>query len=144
MKKDSRMNDNTFSQKTSKYLIIGLSVALVIVTAVLVFKVTEPPKTISETADLPTVAKVTVTSKGFEPQTTSIIVGSAVEFTNADVAPRWVESDPFPTATSLPELNAKAATAPGESFVTILNKVGTYTYHDKLNPTVTGTITVRE
>lgn len=142
--KDKTMNDNTFSQKTSKYLIIGLSAALILVTAVLIFKVTEPPRVISDTTELPTVAKVTIANGKFTPQTTSVLVGSAVEFVNSDAAPHWVESDPFPSATSMPKLNAKAATAPGESFIAVMDKVGTFTYHDKLNPTITGTISVRE
>lgn len=133
--------------KFLKYMITGLSVALAVVSVIaviLVVRLTADPKTTSESVDIPTVAKVTINKAGFGPQTTSVLVGSAVEFVNADVAPHWIESDPYPAATTYPLLNAKAASAPGESFVTVMDKAGNFTYHDKLNPTITGTITVRE
>ena len=136
------MNNNVPITKKVPLLVVGSIVCLVIAAIFLVVALTRPAKVITETSDLPTVAKVSVTAQGFSPQTTSIKSGSAVEFTNTDTAPHWVESDPYPAATSLPGLNARAAIGPGESFTTVITTTGTFTYHDQLSPTITGTLIV--
>ena len=96
----------------------------------------------SVTTGVPAVAQVAVTPDGFSPASISIKKGSSVEFTSTDMAPHWVESDPYPSATSLPALDATAAIGSGDSFTAVINSAGTYTYHDRLNPTVTGTVIV--
>lgn len=142
--KGSTLMDKTFSPSKSKYIIIGLSVALVITTGLLIAKMQQPTKVAQETTEVPTVAKVSMTDKAFAPSTTSVLVGSAVTFVNDGAAPHQPQSDPYPAADKYPDMNAKDAVAPSDSFTVVMDKVGTFTYHDKLNPTITGTIEVRE
>lgn len=138
---------STKSLKTLKVVVAVLSAALAVVSVVAVvtiFQLRNSVRVTSETVELPTVAKVNVGGTTVSPKTTTVIVGSAIEFVNTDKAPHQIQSDPFPAADKYPALNAAAPTAPGSSHVVVMDKVGTYTYHDKLNPSITGTITVRE
>lgn len=86
--------------------------------------------------------KVTISATGFSPKTVTIKVGEAVTWTNSDSANHTVNSDPHPTHTIYPSLNL-GPIQPGTSKSLTFDKVGTYRYHDHLNPSLTGTVTVQ-
>lgn len=84
---------------------------------------------------------VSVTSAGFLPKTLTIKVGETVTWMNDDSANHTVNSAPHPAHTDYSPLNLNVI-QPGASKSLSFPMAGTYKYHDHLNPTLFGSITV--
>ncbi len=85
---------------------------------------------------------VTVSATGFSPQNVTIKAGGSVTWMNSDSANHQVNSDPHPTHTAYSPLNI-GLLKPGDKKSLTFPTPGTYKYHDHLNPSSTGTITVQ-
>ena len=85
---------------------------------------------------------VTISSNGFSPQNVTIKAGDSVSWMNSDSANHTVNSDPHPTHTAYSPLNL-GLMKPGEKKSLTFPTAGTYKYHDHLNPSSTGTVTVQ-
>jgi len=85
---------------------------------------------------------VTYTDSGFSPVPLTIKLGDNVNFKNESSAPMWVASAPHPAHTDYPEFDAKKGAGEGETYSFTFTKVGTWKYHDHLNPTRYGSIIV--
>ncbi len=99
------------------------------------------PSAASEGAMMKKETMVSITSTGFSPKTITVKAGDSVTWTNNDSANHNVNSDPHPTHTLYPFLNL-GTIKPGDKKSATFEKAGTYTYHDHLNPSLTGTVTV--
>ena len=84
-------------------------------------------------------ATITVTSSGFNPQVLTIKTGTNVIWTNKSGGDVTVNSDVHPTNLLYPFLNL-GVFSDGSSVSVVVKKPGTYTYHNHLNPSQTGTI----
>lgn len=84
---------------------------------------------------------VTVTSSGFSPNEIKIKAGGTVTWTNSDSAVHAVNSAIHPTHQVYPPLNLGNIQAGGSATLTFPD-AGTYKYHDHLNPSLTGSVTV--
>lgn len=92
------------------------------------------------------VATVTFSGSSVSPATVTIKAGESVILANSSSKQVQVGSDPHPTHTANQELSNGQFTlsiASGASATVTLNKVGTWGYHDHLNPTVKGTVVVQ-
>ena len=142
--------------KSNKFPVVtGLAVLAVLigVSSYLAFG-TAPKATISSTtqplasaaiisATIPP-AVVSITNSGFTPATISVKVGQAVDWTNTDTTPHFVTSDnPKPLTNTTPDPKSPQAIDPDSSYNYVFNKIGTYTYHDDLNPNFTGIVVVK-
>jgi plastocyanin len=87
----------------------------------------------------PTTTSVSVTNNGFEPQTITIKAGQTVVWTNKSGGTVTVNSDAHPTHLLFPFLNL-GEFSDGSSTSVVVEKPGTYTYHNHLNPSQKGTI----
>lgn len=85
---------------------------------------------------------VKITASGFNPQNMTIKAGESVEWMNDDSENHTVNSAPHPTHTAYSLLNL-GVIKPGESKSLTFPTAGTYKYHDHLNPSLTGSITVQ-
>lgn len=85
---------------------------------------------------------VTFTDKGFSPTPVTVKAGSTVAFINESSAAMWVASDPHPTHTLLPGFDELGSVGKGGTYEYTFTKVGTWTYHNHLTPTVKGTVVV--
>lgn len=99
---------------------------------------------------------VEITSKGFSPKTLTISQGDTVKFINKDIEKHWPASDVHPTHTKYPGsgidkcdtldeyyiFDACRGFAQGEEFSFPFDEIGTWKYHDHLNPEIKGTIIV--
>lgn len=104
---------------------------------------TENPATSSaETPNLIKENAVTITSAGFSPQSITIKAGEVVVWTNGDSADHTVNSAPHPTHTAYPPLNL-GVIKPGDKKSLTFPAAGTYKYHDHLNPSLFGSVTVQ-
>ena len=85
--------------------------------------------------------KVTISSTGFSPKVISVKTGNSVTWINSDSANHTVNSSPHPVHTDYTPLNL-GTIAPGSSKSLTFPTAGTYKYHDHLNPTLFGSVTV--
>ncbi|GEM_PF-4463729 len=98
----------------------------------------------------PTQYIVEIKSNGFNPGFLSIKVGDTVTFINKDTKTHWPASDNHPTHNSYPEpggcigsmFDACHEMLSNSTFSFTFTKVGTWGYHDHLDPFQTGTIKV--
>lgn len=87
---------------------------------------------------------IEMTEDGFKPNEISIGAGSSIEFKNIDLSDRWPASNIHPTHEIYPEFDPQRPIQPGNSWVVIFNKVGSWKYHDHINPHLRGQIIVSE
>jgi plastocyanin len=89
------------------------------------------------------VYEVTYNGTAYTPSQLTIKNGDVVVFKNASATSFWPASAPHPTHTNYPEFDPKKAIGPGQTWQFKFTKTGTWAFHDHLNPTVTGKITVQ-
>lgn len=82
---------------------------------------------------------VTVINSGFNPQVLTIKAGTRIIWINESGASVTVNSDVHPTNLLYPFLNLGEFND-GASVSIVVEKPGTYTYHNHLNPSQTGKI----
>ncbi len=87
---------------------------------------------------------ISITSTGFSPAQVSVKKGTTVTFVNNDTKLRWPASAPHPAHTDYPAFDPKKGIAAGASWSFTFDKVGTWSFHDHLNPTQFGKVTVTE
>ena len=85
---------------------------------------------------------VVISSAGFMPKDVAIKVGESVTWMNEDSLDHTVNSAPHPTHTAYKPLNTVGALKAGEKKSLTFPEAGTYKYHDHLNPSLTGSVTV--
>ncbi|PIR53184.1 hypothetical protein COU76_02405 [Candidatus Peregrinibacteria bacterium CG10_big_fil_rev_8_21_14_0_10_49_10] len=85
---------------------------------------------------------VTYTTAGFSPTILRMKKGEYVEFRNESNGMLWIASDPHPYHTNLPSFDSLKAYKQGESYVYTFTKIGTWGFHNHLNPSHKGTIVV--
>lgn len=82
---------------------------------------------------------VSVTSSGFEPSEIKVKAGTKITWINKSGGTANVDSDIHPTHLLFPFLNLGNFDN-DESVSVVVEKAGTYTYHNHLNPNQKGTI----
>lgn len=87
---------------------------------------------------------VSVTDTGFEPSEVTIVAGTTVTFVNNGQAEHWPASDVHPTHEVLPEFDSKRGLTTGETYSYTFTEPGTWSMHDHLRPSSTGTVIVTE
>lgn len=82
------------------------------------------------------------TKTGFEPSTLTIETGDIVRFTTNRLEPFWPASNLHPSHGIYPAFDSKSEIQPGNSWSFTFETPGLWNYHDHLDSTVTGVITV--
>jgi plastocyanin len=103
-----------------------------------------PTPTPTPTSTAPKTYDISATDAGYTPATLTIKKGDTVKFTNNGTKLNWPASAPHPTHTDYPEFDPKKGIAVGSSWSFTFTKTGTWRFHDHLNPTHFGSITVTE
>jgi len=83
-------------------------------------------------------------NQSFKPNTLTIKKGDKVTFVNEDNKSYWPASDIHPTHSLYPEFDSKKPVKKGERWSIIFFKAGNWSYHDHINPAITGNIIVTE
>lgn len=105
---------------------------------------------------IPKTSTVEITADGFTPATLSISQGDTVTFINKDIEKHWPASNIHPTHTKYPGsgidkcgtldeyyiFDACHGLEEGEQYSFPFDEIGTWKYHDHLNPEIKGTIIV--
>lgn len=87
---------------------------------------------------------VTYTDTGFAPVTVTVKQGTTVTFVNESSDGMWVASAVHPMHQLLPGFDQLASVGNGGTYEYAFGKVGTWKYHNHVNPTETGTVMVTQ
>lgn len=87
---------------------------------------------------------VTYTDAGFSPVSVSIARGGIVTFVNESTRGMWVASGVHPTHQLLPGFDQLKAASKNGTYEYTFEKVGTWQYHNHLNPTDIASVVVSE
>jgi plastocyanin len=87
---------------------------------------------------------VTYTDTGYAPKSVTVKKGSIVTFVNESSRSMWTASDVHPTHLLLPGFDQKTSVVKDGTYEYTFEKVGTWTYHNHVNPTDKGTVVVTE
>lgn len=90
------------------------------------------------------VTEVDYNGSSFSPSTVTIKKGDYVFFKNTGTTAFWPASNPHPTHTDYPGFDALQSIAPGGEYKFQFNNVGTWGYHDHLDPMHGATIVVTQ
>jgi len=132
-------------QRLLKIAFVGMVTFLVVVLATLLWPryVYSPHKSATFTAAIAKpLVQVEVGQDGFSPKSVQINSGDSVTWINNGTASHEVAADPFPSKATLPGLDSGELSS-GQSYQFNFAKPGTYTYHDQLNPLLSGTVVVQ-
>lgn len=83
-------------------------------------------------------------ANGFAPKPLTVSLGTKVVFMNQSSSDVWPASAPHPAHTDYPEFDAKQPVKPGSSYEFTFDRIGTWKYHNHLNPTHFGSVIVTE
>ena len=149
-------------KNTSKGLIIGIVVAALAIAGLVVFVLSSQPKqapnSANNQAETPTGSTerdnevapnpsermtITFTDSGFEPSELTVKKGTVITIKNESSRGVEFSSDDHPAHRDNTEMNMNTL-APGESGSYTATAVGEWGYHDHIDESKTGTITVTE
>lgn len=88
--------------------------------------------------------EVVYKNKNFSPSRLEVKKGDKVTWVNRDSSATWPASGPHPSHTGYAGFDALRGLNTGETYFFTFDKVGSWKYHDHLNPSVTGIIVVTE
>lgn len=100
-----------------------------------------PSTTASESGTTMKEVLVNVTANGFEPKSVNVMAGTKVTWKNMSGETVSINSAAHPTHLLYPPLNL-GIVADGASISLVFPTAGSYKYHNHLNPSMTGTVTV--
>ncbi len=118
---------------------------------------TTPEAAVTTPAATPTTVTVTYDGKAYSPETVTVKVGDTVQFKNASGKNMWVAADEHPTHTNYDGSSRSVHCATdftGEKpfdqckpeatdYSFTFTKVGSNDYHDHINPSAHGVVTVQ-
>lgn len=103
-----------------------------------------PTPTPNPVSTAPKTYEVSMTDTGYAPAALTIKKGDTVKFINNGTKLNWPASAPHPTHTDYSAFDPKKGIAVGGSWSFTFDQLGKWPYHDHLNPTRYGSITVTE
>ncbi|MEX0649528.1 MAG: cupredoxin domain-containing protein [Candidatus Andersenbacteria bacterium] len=86
---------------------------------------------------------IRMSETGFSPPQLTVDAGTTVTFVNDGQALHWPASDLHPTHDALPGFDARQGLTTGATYSYTFTEVGTWRFHDHLNPSATGAVVVR-
>lgn len=105
----------------------------------------EPATKFIDATQVPSSAVVVkITDAGFEPDSVTIKQGETVTWVNASSTDAWPASNPHPTHTDYPGFDPQNPVKPGKAWTFTFDKVGDWGYHNHLNPSMRGQVTVTQ
>lgn len=83
------------------------------------------------------------TNTGYEPKELTVTAGTMVQFINESDIDMWVASNEHPGHTDLPTFDQFGLYPKGSTYMYTFDKVGTWEFHDHLNPEYEGSVIVQ-
>ncbi|HLZ14476.1 MAG TPA: cupredoxin domain-containing protein [Candidatus Saccharimonadales bacterium] len=135
------MNPDTAEPAPRRRTVLLIGAAVVILIALIIAGVMLRRHTKHAVSAAKQQAIIQIGPDGFTPATLTLKAGTEVVWRNADVATHAVASNPYPADTTVPGLHSKDI-SPGGSYTYTPTASGTIHYHDDIQPSSNGTITV--
>ncbi len=106
--------------------------------------ITLPPRRAVDCTGVATPAthEIVMEHNAFIPSELTVKACDILRFVNHDEALHEPAAGPHPTHASYPELDAKRPLQKGEMFEVVLNRPGTFSFHDHLNEEMVGTLII--
>lgn len=89
------------------------------------------------------VLEVSISKDGFTPGTVEVKKGAKIRWINNDQTTHQLQANPHPTGESLPGLRSEILNNE-QIYEYTADTTGAFGYHDQLNPTINGTIEVKD
>lgn len=118
-----------------------LAFALIIILALITQP--GPPPTTSVTEKPAPTAPISITASGFDPATVTVRKGTIITWTNEDTNIHQIYANPYPSGNSLPGLKSEILNNK-QRYTYTADRVGSFGYHDQLNPAINGTLHVKD
>lgn len=128
----------------AKWITVGIiSVAVVTFLVLQLPELLRPVERVipTKTGETAKVASLNISPSGFQPKELRVQVGTKVVFTNASESVVQINSAVHPTHLVHPPLNLGAVEV-GRNVSLIFSERGTFSYHNHLIPSQTGTVVV--
>ncbi len=125
---------DTYLKKNFNYKIIALIVLLIFVSLVYIFVKRDEKSENHE---------ILMREDTFYPRFIEIKEGDEVTFENKSTQDHWPASNIHPTHDIYPEFDSKQEVKPNQSWKFKFSKIGQWRFHDHLNSTISGEISVR-
>lgn len=104
--------------------------------------VTPPSSPPPVTSQAVTSGIITYDGSGFSPKPITVKAGATVVFKNESSSDMWPASAPHPAHTDYPGFDALKPIKPSESYSFTFMRIGTWKYHNHLNPKQYGSVVV--
>lgn len=86
--------------------------------------------------------QIVINANGFSPANITVKQGTVVTFVNKDSQAHWPASNPHPVHSDLPGFDALKGLTTGGVYSYTFTKLGTWGFHDHVNPVNHGSVTV--
>jgi plastocyanin len=129
---------------TSKIFSAAIALLVLLTFILLIARIIDnsSPIPITKTDEVKT-AEIKITKNGFVPANLLVAKGTKVTWTNSDKTNHQLQANPHPTGESLPGLKSEILHNQ-QTYTYTTDTLGTFSYHDHLNPTTNGIIEVKE
>jgi plastocyanin len=138
---------STGSNRKRKFTVVlaGFAALIVAVVGITVLTSTDSDKKTADTVNKPAapIAEIRITDSGFVPATLSVKPGTKIIWTNTGQAMHQVVSNPYPKGSGLSSLKSGILND-AQTYSYVANAIGSFGYHDQLNPTINGTLVVEK
>lgn len=130
--------------KVMRNVIVLTCLLLCVVLGAVFFMYTQKEETTALVLPVGETHKVVLTQNGYEPRELTIDLGDEVVFSTERGYPHWPASNIHPTHNQYAAFDPQQSVPAEETWAFQFMQSGTWQFHDHLNSTYTGVITVRE
>jgi plastocyanin len=143
---DTKTNQSMTAGRKRKLVLLFFGILILAVVAA-IYSVTKPDNNVTTSSQtstgLKTPAKITINATGYSPATITISKGGTVNWSNQDVAKRQVVISSYSGKENFSDFRTSDPIDVKGIYGITLYKVGTYSYHDQLDPNLKGKIQVK-
>lgn len=131
-----------FSSRKTQLASLGVALVLVLLVSTSIALVMERNKDQNVVVS-GKVAQIEITPEGFRPSTILVEKGTQIIWTNTEEGLHQIASNPHPSHDSKSDLYSEILNNQ-QSYEYIVKDSGVIEYHDELNPTLNGTVQIKE
>ena len=120
--------------KSTIVLLVALT-GIILIGGYFLTRPVQAPETLPVTQQSPATNTIAYTDTGFSPQSITVKPGTTVTFVNQSSTDMWIASAVHPTHLELPGFDQLKGGPKGSTYSFTFEDVGTWRFHDHLNPT---------
>ncbi|HKZ35920.1 MAG TPA: cupredoxin domain-containing protein [Patescibacteria group bacterium] len=129
--------------KSTIVLLVALT-GLILIGGYFLTRPVQAPEAQPVSQPSPATNTIAYTDTGFSPKSITVKPGTTVTFVNESSTDMWVASALHPTHLELPGFDQLQGEPKGATYSFTFEDIGTWSFHDHLNPTTFGSVIVAE